>query len=447
MIDAIRRANAQYGFFAPGDRVLVAVSGGADSCALLLALLELRGEFGLSSVRACHFNHGLRGDASDRDEEAVRALCARKGVPLYTGQGHMASLQKPAGESVESWARKLRYAFFERTAEPGELIALAHNRNDSVETVLFHLARGTGLRGLCGIPARRGRYVRPLIEATRAQIEAYCAQQGIEYCVDETNEDVRYARNRIRKNILPQLAMINAGAVNNIARMCAQARELEQFCARETERLLQEASLQNGWSVETLASADPVIVRFSLKKILESAILSVDEELICRAQAVLAGEYRRTELTAGLFFSRCGGVVTIQRTMPFAAQEAQNSPCPVSRGRNQLTSGESFEAEWSHFEPAGEKNLQKGLNNSADCDKIIGKLVFRTRLAGDSYRPVGRGVTKTLKKLFNEAKVPCEERARIPVVCDQAGIVWVKGFGVCDRVAVGQKTSEIVTFH
>ena len=207
----------------PGEplHLAAAVSGGADSMALLRILLALQPEFGFV-LSACHVNHGLRGESADRDEAFVRAECARLGVPLRVF--HAAELTPPPAHAGEDWARRLRYTAFAQLQGQGiDAIATAHTANDQAETLLLRLARGTGLHGAGGIRPRRGCYLRPLLCLSRAETEAVCRAAGQTWVTDETNDTDAYARNRLRHSALPALESTNAAAVQNLARFCEKA--------------------------------------------------------------------------------------------------------------------------------------------------------------------------------------------------------------------------------
>ncbi len=198
------------GLLQPGasQHLAAAVSGGADSMALLLLLRQLQPRFGYT-LSACHVNHGLRGQSADRDEAFVRAECARLGVPLRVF--HAAELASPPAHAGEDWARRLRYTAFAQLQGQGiDAIATAHTANDQAETLLLRLARGTGLHGAGGIRPRRGCYLRPLLCLSRAETEAVCRAAGQPWVTDETNDTDAYARNRLRHNALPALESTNA---------------------------------------------------------------------------------------------------------------------------------------------------------------------------------------------------------------------------------------------
>ena len=199
-----RKARAtieEFSMLRQGDTVTAAVSGGADSVALLdflCSLTDLR-----LTVRACHLNHCLRGEESDRDEQLVRTMCEQYGIPLDLRRVEVKALARERGVSIEVAAREARYAFFDELAEKYRCkIATAHTLSDAAETVLLNLARGTGIAGLCGIPPVRGAVVRPLIGCTRRETEDYCAAHGLCYVTDSTNLTDRYTRNHIRHNVL-----------------------------------------------------------------------------------------------------------------------------------------------------------------------------------------------------------------------------------------------------
>lgn len=219
-----------------GCTVLCAVSGGADS----VCLLDLVRRLGDVTVLCAHFDHGIRGAESARDAAFVEALCKEWGVPFFPGRGDVPAYAAANGLSIETAAREARYAFLERTAKEqgADVIATAHNLNDNAETILFRMARGTGLHGLTGIPARRGRIVRPLLQTPRRDIEEYLTARGIPHVEDSTNAETDAARNRIRLDVLPKLESIHPGAAAGIARMSETLAEDEAFLASLAEEKL-----------------------------------------------------------------------------------------------------------------------------------------------------------------------------------------------------------------
>ena len=257
---AVRDFCLQNRLLCPGQplRLAAAVSGGADSMALLLLLRALQPEFGYT-LSACHVNHGLRGAAADRDEAFVRQACGALGVPLRVF--HAAELadtvDAPPPHAGEDWARRLRYACFERLCEEGiDAVATAHTANDQAETLLLRLARGTGLHGAGGIRPRRPGYCRPLLGLTRAETEALCAAFGQGWVTDETNESDAYARNRLRHGAVPALRSVNAAAEENLARFCEKAAQADAYFAQKAEALLMDARLSDTdpvcWRLEPL---------------------------------------------------------------------------------------------------------------------------------------------------------------------------------------------------
>ena len=233
------------GLFKSGDRVIAACSGGADSMALLLFLLRHRRTLEIE-VQATHVNHGIRGAAAARDADFVADFCRKNGVELFLYDAVQEGIEIPPHPS-EDWARGLRYGWFDELAARQEaVIATAHTMSDQAETVLFRMARGTGLHGLAGIPPRRGCYVRPMLCLTRADTEAYCAALGQHYIQDETNAEDVYARNRIRHDAIPALQYANPAAERSIARLCRQMRAMDEWLTAEAAALLQAAAVPGG---------------------------------------------------------------------------------------------------------------------------------------------------------------------------------------------------------
>lgn len=255
-IEKVRRADGDHGML--GGRVCAALSGGADSVSLLLALKALSEERGFELL-ACHLNHGLRGEESDRDERFCRELCGRLNVPLTVKRVSVAELAEKH-ESLEEAARRVRYAFFSETlgALGGAVLATAHTANDNAETVLINMLRGTGLAGLCGIPPVREldgfRVVRPLIYCTREDVEHFLAENGQDYVTDSTNLSEEYTRNKIRRRVLTELLEINPSALECFSRMTKNLREDNAFLEDAAARALEEYRVGRGWNAAALAA-------------------------------------------------------------------------------------------------------------------------------------------------------------------------------------------------
>ena len=227
MKELILKAIEQFSLIRKGDRVTVALSGGADSMSLLYALNSLKNELGIS-LFAAHLNHMIRGDEALRDEQFVKAECEKLGVKLFCERANIPEIAQKNGESLELCARKVRYTFLERVSNGG-LVATAHTASDNLETMLFNLARGTAIDGLCGIPPKRDIYIRPLIFVTRDDVEKYCKQESVPFVTDSTNLSDDYTRNKIRHKIIPVLKEINQNAETSAVNTALNLREDASF--------------------------------------------------------------------------------------------------------------------------------------------------------------------------------------------------------------------------
>lgn len=235
----------EYAMLPPGASVLCAVSGGADSVCLL-HWLSRQGDLTLT---AAHFNHRLRGAEADRDEAFVRDLCRQWHIPLTVGRGDVGAFARREGLSVEEGARILRYAFLRQAAETEgcDLIATAHTADDNAETVLLNLIRGTGLKGLGGIPPVQGNIVRPLLHATKKQVVEYLTEHRIPHVEDASNTDETYTRNRLRAQVMPLLRELNPRAAEHINAAAAQVRETDEYLDREAKRAFTSLGTGPGW--------------------------------------------------------------------------------------------------------------------------------------------------------------------------------------------------------
>lgn len=445
MIESVLRTIEQYSMFQKEDSVMVCVSGGADSMALLHYLYTHREDLGIGELTACHLNHGLRGEESDGEERMVREYCAVLGVPLTVERAHMSQSTGEKGESIELRARNLRYAFFERCAgEKTTRIAVAHTQNDNAETVLFNLARGTGLRGAGGIPPVRGRYVRPLIGTSRQQVEAYCAANGIPFAVDSSNASDAYARNRIRHNVVPALQSVNAAAVRNLAAFSLSAAEAAAFVDEEARALLNRAWTKDGYRVDVLREGKDILLRGAMKLLVEE-VCEPTRDNVRRCCDVVYGTNNGVQLKAGVTFCRSGGLVYLK----FDNDTLEDICMPLEEGENLFCEGVKVlcVTEEVDIHNSDKETLKNILNNCIDCAKIEGSLFLRARKAGDRFVSQRRGVTKSLKNIFQERGIKAEDRGHFPLVCDEGGIAFIPGEGPSARHAATQKTVTVKRIH
>lgn len=392
---------------APGDTVICAVSGGADSVAMLFALYLLREKLGIT-LEAAHFNHNLRGEESLRDETFVRELCARYEIPLHVASGEIRSGKK----GLEAAARDARYAFLESL--PGK-IATAHTADDNAETILMHLVRGTGLKGLGGIAPRRGKLIRPMLGITRREVEDFLAEWHLPHVEDSTNETDAFLRNRLRHHVMPLLAAENPRIAENLSQMALRLRE-DEAC------LSQLSHYETLPEVETLRTLPGAVRSRMLERFLkENGVREPEDVHIAQAEALVFSD----SPSASAAFP--GGVTLSRQYGHLTANPTGEAFTPVT-----LTCPGSTEAAGIRItcEPAGE--LAQSENLLTVCPS--GKIFIRPRQTGDKIRLSGG--SKSLKKLFIDRKIPAADRERIPVVCDETGILGVYSIGVnLDRAA------------
>jgi len=401
--------------------LLAAVSGGRDSMYLLHRLLELFPD----RVACAHFDHRLRGEESDRDREFVGNHCAALGIPCRLGSGDVAAFAAKNGLGIEEAAREMRYAFLQSAAEElgAKCILTAHTAEDNAETILLNLARGTGLRGLCGIPPVRGNILRPMLEITRREIDLYIREKSIPYVEDSTNAEDIYARNRLRRSALPALESVNGAYAENIARAARFLREDEAFLSGLAEDYLRATPTPTVSGL--LALPAPVRARV-LRRFLGGELSAVHLEAV---EALLRGK------PVGEV-SLPGHILRRERDTLLPDPEASSAFSEFV-----LAPGEQFSlpnGTW-HFKCEFTENNGKNRcdihNLFFNYESICGKITVRPRREGDIFHPAGRGCAKTLKKLFSEAKIPVLQRAQIPVICDGQGVIGVFGFGVDRRCA------------
>ncbi len=439
----------RYEMLQTGDTVIAALSGGADSVALFRVLAAAAPRLGIC-LRAAHVNHGMRGAQADADEAFVRDLCRKLEIALDVE--HLAAPQKAS----EEWAREKRYSFFERiSAEHSAKIVTAHTANDNAETVLFRLARGTAVRGAAGIPPVRGVFCRPILWAERKDVLAYLERCGQNYVTDQTNETDAYARNRIRHGALPSLAAAHEGAVRNIAHFAAEMADVNAFLDSQAQSLLKQAEAKpklpsaaavQRYDAQMIAQAPCAVQKAALRMLIAQAAVQQKTSLVPNAQKLLYQKNGVLPLGKGVCLAVRQGLLGIERE---AAKSAEPWEHPMKSGYFQAPDGLFYKVSLINYEKNMNyaKDARKHLNFYADYAKMQGYPIFRTRKAKDRYRPMGRGISKTLKDFFTEQKVPQQIRDKVPVLAAGHEILWIAGFGFAQGYAPDDATKIAVTIQ
>ena len=425
MLKKVNEALTRFNLLKGAKHITVALSGGADSMALLVALLELKDELGIEKISAAHFNHKIRGSEAIRDQEFVTEFCKKIDIELILGSADVPTFAKEQGISIELAARKLRYEFFDGIDT--SLIATAHTASDNIETVIFNITRGTALSGLGGIPPKRDKYIRPLILCTRDMIENYCEQKGIAFVTDSTNLCDDYTRNKIRHNVIPVLKEINLSAENAVSRMTASVREDEDFINGVVNQEYDKLVSERGVCVKDFCNLHPSIAKRIIAKYCATYNVEIDNYHINSIFDICLSN-GKISLSQDMAAFIKDGFLKIDN----AKGESANSSFAVDikQSVNDLFNG-------------NEKVHNLLLKNVLDCDKIVGQLNLRTRESGDTIRLKNKNCTKTLKKLFCEYKIPLEERENLPVLADRDGVVWIHKIGVAERVAADRDSKRI----
>lgn len=407
-----------------GVNVTVALSGGADSMALLYGLLKLSEKLGIT-VDAAHLNHMIRGEEAERDTRFVKEQCEKLGVKLFCEYADIPAIAEKNGVSLELAARNARYEFLRRVSSG--LVATAHTASDNLETLLFNLTRGSGLDGLCGIPPKRDIFIRPLITCTRDMVENYCSENNIPFVTDSTNLTDDYTRNKLRHKVVPVLKEINPAAEINALRMSSLLRQDAEVLKQQALDYI-SANLSDGaLSIKGILTLDEATATRIIKLFIEMSG--------CKPQAVHIKSVLKT-------LNR-GGKTDLPEQ--YIAVAEQGRLC-ISK-RDEKTQNREYFVNITYSEEKFSENAKKinnlFLNNSLDCDRIVGQLCVRTRLSGDSIRLLNRGCTKSLTKLYSECRIPSSERDRLPVIADDEGVIWIYGIGVAQRCAVTVSTSRV----
>lgn len=411
ILQMIRR----YDMVSPGDTVTVALSGGADSVALLYGLYLLRRKLKIE-LKAFHYHHGLRGEESDRDAAFCRNLCDMLDICLTTAYGSV----KAGEKGLEAAAREARYREFE--ACTGK-IATAHTANDNAETVLMHMVRGTGLKGLGGIAPVRGKIIRPMLGVTRQEVLEFLQENFLRHVEDSSNASDDFFRNRLRHHVMPVLYHENPKLAENLSAMALRLRLDEEALASMTPE-------DSRLSVTELRTMHPALRYRVLEQFLRrSGVPEPEADHIALTEKLVFSPKpsAKADLPGGITIGR--NYDTLERLSDTPALEDRVLSCP----------GE-LELPALNLRIVCEECSDAVLTTDSFTVAAEGPIIVRSRRIGDEIRLSGG--TKQLKKLFIDRKIPAHRRALIPVVCDDRGILGVWGLGAnLDRVGSGVKIS------
>lgn len=435
---------------APGG-ILIGLSGGADSVALFLLLRALYGTDEAFPITAVHVHHGIRGAEADRDVHFVQALCERYGVLLETRYVDAPAFASEHGLSEEEAGRELRYGIFEeiRQARSASYIAVAHNQNDVAETVLFHMARGSSLHGMTGIPPKRGAVIRPILGLTREEIEDYLAEKGESYCTDSTNADIGYDRNRIRHQVLPGLCEVNSGAVGHIARLSEALSETDAYLAEMTAQALEACRSTEKTREELIVSRMLIYPGILQKRMVYEMIAvcggakkDITERHIEACLALMRGETGKEvhlpyRITVKKNYDRLAFLLGQADGENVRFWSALEIPGVIT-----LPDGSTLTATLTEKKTSGfEKNIY---TKFFDYDKIKGTLCVRTPEDGDELIFSVKGSRKKLSRIFIDTKIDRDRREGWPVVACGGEILWAIGLRGSEGYRISEETKTVL---
>ena len=442
MLKRVAESISRYSMFEPGHSVGVAVSGGADSMALVEVLHEWVG----LRLTVLHMNHGLRGEESEEDARFVERTAKRLGLPLVVELGH------PGGGNLEEEARRLRRDFFLRAMKEYGLdrVATGHTRSDQAETVLFRVLRGTGPTGLAGIlPVTAEGLVRPLLEVSREEVRDYLVRRGIAWREDSSNREPRFARNRIRHDLLPELRRDwNPGIEGALAQLGDFCREDESYWQGEAARLLEQVvSERRGAAMVFDVARLGELPRAAARRVLRSAIGGmhrdcrgvdfdhVEEILRLALQEAGSGKLELPGLEVCRSFDRLRMGPVEAAPKPYRLELPVPGEIGIPGTRRRVRVERLRGAEESRYNTGGVR---------LDGERIAARLELRSWESGDRFQPSGKSRRIKLKDLFQEARIPSWERPAWPIVTDGATILWVSGFPPAEGYGASGTAKEVI---
>lgn len=434
---------SKYSLLSGNDNIVAAVSGGADSMCLLHFFYTMKKELNIKDLIVAHVNHNLRGEESKRDELFVKKFCQDHEIQFELFNVDVPKISKELKCGTEEAARKVRYYYFEKLAHKfNALVATAHNANDNAETVIYNLTRGSGLRGLCGIPPKRDYIIRPLLEVTREEVENYCSFYGIEYVTDSTNLLDNYTRNKIRHNIIPVLRQINPSVEKSIASNSDMFRSDDDYLTECAQKAVANARVKYGYDVFKLRGLSLSILSRAIIIIVKDTCGFVPSHKCILSVCDI--------INSGGRFNIKGNIYANSNSAIFRIYEQKEKTGPVFSRLLPLREIKIHQKNIvfdvitkKEFDDITEFNNLL-FKNALDYDIINSNTIVRTRKSGDYFTPPKRGWTKSLKKFFVDEKVVSEKRDSLLLIANGNTVIWVEGFGASQDAQPTGKTEKVL---
>lgn len=434
----------------PGDKVLVALSGGPDSVALLLALHELSRKLNITLL-CLYLNHRIRPGAAKKESEFCRKLCAKLGVECFVEERDVPAIAKRARKSIEEAARDVRYAVLEKFASDNNVdkVVLGHHRNDQVETILFRLIRGTGPDGIAGMPYVRGIFIRPLLDVTKAELLEFLRTRRQKFCTDSSNASIVHQRNFIRRKIIPLLERLNPRVSDALLSFADLVKSDNQFvnefsvgvCRKTVTRTPGDKFVLD--LLELQPYADTVrrrVFRYVLQELSKDRLPSTRESVEIMLKAA-RDESKKVSLPGGVVAERRRSKLYVWRAHSSAITELLEVPGEVLvQALKTVVKAEREQREKVKF-----RFVPRGKSVSLDYEKVRLPLKVGGISRGERFQPLGMSGQKKIGDYLTDRKVPVPMRNEILVVSDQEGVVWLAGYEIADRVKIDKNTKVILT--
>lgn len=460
MIDRVKSFSKENNLIEYNDKILVALSGGPDSVCLLHILDSLKDELNLT-IGAAHINHMLRGEESFLDEAYVEKLCENLGIPCYIARIDIDDVAKKMNISQEMAGRDERYKFFESISNKHgyNKIAIAHNANDQAETIIMRMMRGTGLEGLGGIRAKRGKkIIRPILFMSREEIENYCMENKLKPRIDKTNLENIYSRNKVRLDILPYMKEnFNEDIIETLNRMASIIQKDDEYINKQCDKAFKKYCKLINESLcidkEMFNLDQSILTRVIKKSLIDYSGKHINFEMKHIYDVIYLskkGTHKKIDLPNDIVAENIYGDIHLKHKSRLVKSNENNIKnneifIPVEKISNNTLAFMDYTV---RIELIDEKNNIEFSSNDLikyfDYDNIIEGILIRTRRDGDKIRPLGMSGNKKIKDIFINNKVPKEERDIIPITCFDDKVAWIVGHKVSEDYKVSKKTKKII---